>query len=179
MPRTVTESAGWVGGAWGAQRRGLVSLIPPPQVRERSDRRERQQQLRVATRRRLGNVPATRATTQTRAANEVAARASFWTISPAASGRQDRHPVWTATWSRQAEDAAAEEGAEADVEAGAEGTLAEEATTTGTATVIPATAAHSRQRPQAARENIPRRTHGTEAATILQVGCGSSWMKFH
>ena len=179
MPRTVTESAGWVGGAWGAQRRGLVSLIPPPQVRERSDRRERQQQLRVAPRRRFGNVPATRATTQTRAANEVAAKASFWTISPAASGRQARHPARKAMWSHQAEDASAEEGAETDVVAGAEGTLAEEEMMTGTETAIQATGAHIRQRPQAARENLPRRTHGTEAATILQVGCGSSWMKFH
>ena len=82
-------------------------------------------------------------------------------------------------WSHRAEDASAEEGAETDVVAGAEGTLAEEEMMTGTETAIQATAAHIRQRPQTARENLPRRTHGTEAATILQVGCGSSWMKFH
>ena len=108
MPRTVKESAGWVGGAWGVQRRGLVSLILPPQVQEWTDRRERQQQPRDAPRRRLGNAPAVRSPTQTRAGNEAAAKASFWTISPIASGRQARHPERTATWSHQAEDASAE-----------------------------------------------------------------------
>ena len=178
MPRPVTGSVGWVGGAWGTQRRGLVSLIPPPQVPERSGRRERQQPW-DAPRRRRGNAPAAQPTTQTRAGNEVAATGYFWTISPAASGRQARHPARKAMWSHQAEDASAEEGAETDVVAGAEGTLAEEEMMTGTETAIQATGAHIRQRPQAARENLPRRTHGTEAATILQVGCGSSWTKFH
>ena len=50
-------------------------------------------------------------------------------------------------WSHQAEDASAEEGAETDVVAGAEGTLAEEEMMTGTETAIQATAAHLRQRP--------------------------------
>ena len=99
MPRTVKESAGGVGVAWGVQRRRLVSLILPPQVQEWTDRRERQQQPRDAPRRRLGNDPAARSPTQTRAGNETAAKASFWTISPIASGRQAHHPDQSVTWS--------------------------------------------------------------------------------
>ena len=92
-----------MGEVWGIRRRGPVILISSPQVPERSDRRERQQQPRDARRRRLGNAPAARSPTQTRAGNDavkkVAATGSFWTISPAARGRQAHHPEQSATWS--------------------------------------------------------------------------------
>ena len=56
----------------------------------------------------LGNAPAARPPTQTRAENDDATQAYFWMISPTASGRQARHPERTTTWSHQAKDASAE-----------------------------------------------------------------------